>query len=334
MGATDSKLERVADIERKLAQHPEGHTTTELANEYGVDPSTIFRDLRMLRSMGSMVTRVGRRYRLDRRRQLYEVRFTIDEALSLYLAARLLSHHSDENNPHVVKALEKLADALRSRAPLMAHHMGEAARAVSLRAHRPTYLEAVEVLGRAWAKGRKVKLVYHSYSKDETTERVFAPYFIEPVNISFALHVIGYDELRQAIRTLKVERIISATLTNERYEIPSDFDASQKLATSWGIIWNDDETTEVRLRFAPQAAKRVRESVWHSSQRIDDLPDGSCLFTVCVGSTMELKPWIRQWGADVEVLTPEELRAEIRREARAQWALYERDAETDPIQPY
>jgi predicted DNA-binding transcriptional regulator YafY len=322
MGATDSKLERVADIERKLAQNPEGYTTTELANEYGVDPSTIFRDLQMMHSIGSVVTRVGRRYHLDRHRQLYEVKFSIDEVLALYLAARLLSHHSDENNPHVVKALEKLADALRTRAPLIARQMGEAARAVSLRAHRPGYLEAVEIVGRAWAEGRKVNLVYHSYSKDETTERVFSPYFIEPAGIGFALHVFGYDELRQEIRTLKVERIVSATLTNEHYDIPADFDGSRKLATAWGIIWNDDETTEVQLRFSPPAAKRVRESIWHSSQRIDDLPDGSCLFTVCVGSTLELKPWIRQWGADVEVLRPANLRQELAEEVRVLAALY------------
>ena len=324
MGATDSRMERVADIERKLAQLPGGYTTTELANEYGVDPSTIFRDLQMMQSMGSVVTRVGRRYRLDRRRQLYEVKFTIDEVLALYLAARLLSRHSDENNPYVVKALEKLADALRIRAPLIARQMGEAARAVSLRAHRPGYLEAVEILGHAWAEGRKVRVVYRSYSKGETTERVFSPYFIEPIGIGFALHVIGYDELRKAIRTLKVERIASAALIDERYEIPSDFDASRKLATAWGIMWNDEETTEVRLRFSPQAAKRVRESVWHSSQRIDDLPNGSCLFTVCVGSTMELKPWIRQWGADVEVLAPANLRVEIASEIQALAALYTR----------
>jgi hypothetical protein len=49
--------ERVANIERKLAQLPDGYTTTELANEYSVDPSTIFRDLRMMQSIGSVVTR-------------------------------------------------------------------------------------------------------------------------------------------------------------------------------------------------------------------------------------------------------------------------------------
>ena len=38
MGATDSRMERVEDIERRLAAYPQGFTTTELANFYGVNP--------------------------------------------------------------------------------------------------------------------------------------------------------------------------------------------------------------------------------------------------------------------------------------------------------
>ena len=326
MGATDSRLERVEDIERRLAAHPQGFTTTELANFYGVNPTTIYRDLIMLQSMGSMLTRKGRRYTLDRRRQLYQVKLTIDEMLALYLAARLLSRHSDESNPHAVKALEKLADALRARAALMARHIDEAALAVSRRTPRPHYVQCIETLARAWAEGRKARLVYHSYTKDEITERLFAPYFIEPAGIGYATHIIGYDDLRQEIRTLKVERIVAATLTDEPYEIPASFDPTQMLASAWGIIWNDSDVTEVRLRFTPHAARRVRESVWHSSQRIEDLPNGSCLFTVHIGSALELKPWIRQWGADVEVLAPQDLREAIIRELREQLTLYHPDA--------
>ena len=99
MGATDSRLERVAAIERKLAASPRGYTTTELAAMYGVNPATIYRDLIMLQSMGVMLARKGRRYVLDGNRQLFRVKFTIDETLALYIAARLLSRHSDEHNP-------------------------------------------------------------------------------------------------------------------------------------------------------------------------------------------------------------------------------------------
>ena len=312
MGALDSRLERIDDIERRLALRPEGYTTGELAQLYDKNRATIYRDIIMMQSRGTVLALHKRRWKLDQRRNLYTLRLTQDEVLALFLAARLLSRHSDEHNPHVVKALVKLADTLRARSAMMARHVELAAAAVRERRIRPEYVQALETLARAWGEGRKVRLTYWSYSKGETTDRVFAPYFIEPLAIGFACHVIGFDELRGAIRTLKVERIHSATLTEERYEIPESFDALRRLENAWGIIWSDEgEEVEVVLRFEPRAAQRVRESIWHGSQRIEDLPDGSCLFSVRVGSTMELAPWVRQWGADVEVLAPQQFREEI-----------------------
>src|SRR5205085_2867433 len=83
---------------------------------FGVDPDTIRRDLLLIEGRNTGLVKQGRRYLLDHRRSIHSVKLSNDEALALYLAARLLSRHSDEHNPHVVKALEKLADALGARA--------------------------------------------------------------------------------------------------------------------------------------------------------------------------------------------------------------------------
>lgn len=317
MTRTDSRYKRLDDIERKLAREPKGCTSGELAREFGVDVDTIRRDLAELENMGTGTYKIGRRYVLEHRRSFHSVKLNNDEALALYLAARLLSRHSDEHNPHVVTALEKLADALDAKSPLIAHHISQAAAAVRSRRVRREYVEALETLTYAWAEGRKVRMRYRSYTKDETTERTFAPYFIEPSSIGYACYVIGYDELRQSLRTFKVERIYEARLTDERFARPEQFDAQLLLASAWGVIWRNEGGIEVTLRFAPSVVRRLKESVWHPSQRIEDLPDGACLFTVLVGSTLEFKPWVRQWGSAVTVLGPPEFRAELAEEARA-----------------
>ncbi|NTU85864.1 MAG: WYL domain-containing protein [Chloroflexales bacterium] len=322
MPKTETRYERLDDIERRLARRPEGWTTTELAREFAVDPDTILRDLTLLEARGTGLVKQGRRYVLDHRRSLHTIRISNDEALALYLAARLLSRHSDEHNPHVVRALDKLGDALQSKSPLIAGHIARAASAVRARRARREYVAVLEVLTQGWAEGRKVALRYYAYSTNETTERTFAPYFIEPSGIGYACHVIGFDDLRHELRTFKVERIHEARLTDERFTIPPDFDPQRLLASAWGVIWRDAGAIAVTLRFAPAVVRRVKESVWHFSQRLEDLPDGSCLFTVLVGSTMEMKPWIRQWGAAVEVLAPAELRAELVEEVQVMAATY------------
>lgn len=324
MTLTETKYARLDAIERLLARTREGLSTGELARELGVDPSTIYRDLLFLEDRGTGLIKQGRRYLLDHRRALHSVKLTNNEVLALYLAARLLSRHSDEHNPHVVQALEKLADAVSAKSPVMARHIVQAAAAVQGRRVRRDYLEALEAITQGWAEGRKVALRYRSYTKDETTERVFAPYFIEPSGIGYACYAIGFDELRGKLRTLKIERIREARLTEEQFVVPDRFDVRELLASAWGVMWRDEGEIQVTLRFSPEIVRRVKESVWHHSQRIEDLPDGACLFSVLVGSTLEMKPWIRQWGAAVEVIEPEELRAEIVAEVRAMATLYQR----------
>lgn len=115
------------------------------------------------------------------------------------------------------------------------------------------------------------------------------------------------------MRTFKVERIVSAEMLPRAFDLPADFNIDTLLSSAWGIIWG--EGIEVKLRFKPEVAWRVRESRWHPSQQIEELPGGGCLLTVSVASTMELGRWVRGWGDTVEVLSPAELRQELRAEA-------------------
>ena len=71
----------------------------------------------------------------------------------------------------------------------------------------------------------------------------------------------------------------------------------------------------MKLRFSPSSAWRAKESRWHPTQTIEALPDGGCLMTLTVASLMEVGRWVRGWGDAIEVLEPEELRDELRREA-------------------
>jgi len=62
----------------------------------------------------------------------------------------------------------------------------------------------------------------------------------------------------------------------------------------------------------------------HHRFRVDDLPDGSFLFTVEVSEPREVGWWVMQWGANAEVLEPESLRQELAETARALVVVYEK----------
>ena len=149
------------------------------------------------------------------------------------------------------------------------------------------------------------------------------PYFLEPDAALRSVYLIGHDEGADAMRTYKVERIRSATLTQDRYEIPETFDPDQWLADAWGI-WSPDGTPpiRIRLRFDAAIAHRVREAVWHRSQELTELPDGGLEMAVTVNGIVEIRPWILSWGDGVEVLEPPDLRQSVAGAVRGAAARY------------
>jgi predicted DNA-binding transcriptional regulator YafY len=312
-----SKAARLRRIEHRLYNSPQGLRVMEMADYCGVDRRTIYRDLQALEEMGVPVWEQTGRYGIDRESYLSTVRLNLNEAVALFFAARLLAHHSDEHNPNVVSALSKLAAGLPDIT--ISSHMARVAEIIRARPLRSEYVKVLDTVTRAWADRRKVLIRYRAAS-GELTERVICPYFLEVSRSEPASYVIAYDDLRSALRTFKLERVADAQLLDMTYSIPDDFDPYAHLAAAWGVI--DEVEVEVRLHFSPVVAPRVRESVWHHSQRLDDTADGGCELAMRVGGIKEIRSWVLSWGADVEVLAPEALRDEVADHARRMAALY------------
>jgi proteasome accessory factor B len=282
-----------------------------------VDRRTIYRDLEALEEMGVPVWEDTGRYGIDRESYLSTIRLNLNEAVALFFAARLLAHHSDEHNPNVVSALSKLAAGLPDTT--ISSHMARVAEVIRARPLRSDYVRVLDTITRAWADRRKVTIRYRAASGD-LTERLICPYFLEVSRSEPASYVIAHDDLRGALRTFKIERVAAAEISDATYAIPDDFDPYAHLASAWGVM--DEVEVEVRLRFSPGVAPRVRESVWHHSQRMADTPDGGCELSMRVGGIIEIRSWVLSWGGDVEVLAPPELRDEVVDHARRMVDLY------------
>jgi predicted DNA-binding transcriptional regulator YafY len=312
-----SKAARLRRIEHLLYNAPQGLRVIDLADHCGVDRRTIYRDLDALHDMGVPVWEDQGRYGIERDSYLSTVRLNLNEAVALFFAARLLAYHSDEHNPHVVTALSKLAAGLPDTT--ISHNIARLAGLIRSRPLRADYIRVLELITRAWADRRQLAIQYRAASGD-VTRRVIYPYVLEVSRSEPASYVIAYDELRGALRTFKLERVASAEILASTYAIPPEFDPYAYLAHAWGVI--EDSMVEVRLRFSPAVASRVKESVWHHSQRLADLPDGGCELTLEVGGVREIRSWVLSWGADVEVLAPPLLREEVADHARRMLALY------------
>lgn len=301
---------RLARIPHYLHTHPRGLTTGELAVLCGVSCRTIQRDMIALQiDLRLPISEKGTRYQLLGDYMLPPVSFSLFESVALFLTSRLALRQTDESNTHLKIALSKLAGALPY--PLDEKVQAAVTRVGSKR-HNSKFMRTFELLAFSWMAQRKVIIEYSSLKSDETHLWELEPYFMEMTGVGYSSYVIGraVRSGKDGIFTFKLDRINKIRLTDENYEIPHEVDIEKLLSTSWGVIWGND--IEVVLKFSAGVTRRVKESVWHPSQKITDLPDGGCRLKLKVGSTLEITPWIRGWGADVEVLKPVELREQFR----------------------
>ncbi|MBL7066002.1 MAG: WYL domain-containing transcriptional regulator [Anaerolineae bacterium] len=324
MPTTDAytKTERMLQLQLLFWRNPRrGFGTTEIAGRLGVSERTARNYLNELSAGGWLpVYRESRYWYLAEGASfdLLPVHLTLNEASVLYLAARLLARYSDEYNPIIAHALAKLASAMPEAIAAHIHHT------ITSLAYRPknrTFARVLETIALGWATGRKARIWHQAAGSENVHDYLFSPYFLEPSSVGYATYAIGYSSWFEDVHTFKLERISQAELTDETFEIPEDFDGAKLLGSAWGVMFGD-EVEEVILRFSPQVTRRVKESVWHPSQDLEDCDDGGCTLRLWVAHPLEMKPFIRGWGEHCEVLSPEWLRREIAEEMRRAAEVY------------
>lgn len=312
---------RLTQIQHLLHMHPQGLSSTQVASLCGVCTRTVQRDLHTLESeMGIPLTEERGKYGIMGGYNLPPVTFSLFEAMALFLIARLVIRQTDEFNPHVQRAITAIATALP---PSLASRFLENIQTMTEKRSDAASTGIFEMVALAWGSGRRMRILYHSYSSGRTSEWLVSPYFIEASGTGYSTYIIGEAEREGeiGIRTFKLDRIKEAELLNEGFVLPEGLRQDELLRSAWGVVTGDE--VMVKLLFSPSVTRRVKESLWHPSQQIEDLPDGGCMFAVRVGSTLEITPWIRGWGPDVEVLEPVSLRQEFTAYARMLTRMYE-----------
>ena len=313
------RAERLSAIEKMLFRNSGGLRVVEIAAACGVDRRTIYRDLDALDQIGIPLSQQDGRFFINHDYYLATVRLNFNEAVALFIAARVLSRNAEQQTPHVVSALAKLGGALPE--PLSSH-IGFIADSLRGSPVDRNFIQVLEMVTRAWFERRKIRLWVTLAKNGELTTRDFSTYFIEPTT-NGGMYAIGLDESTQKVRAFKLEWVKRIKMLDDSYEIPAQVDRRRYLESVWGMMGGDsEEKTRVVLAFPADMTPLIKERTWHTSQRIETLEDKRCTLSVQVADWRELLPWIRSWGAQVEVLEPQALREELGAEAQRVAATY------------
>ena len=314
------RMMRIVSVEHLLYQNPGGLDIRVIARSCKVCHRTVYRDLAVLeREMRVPIWQDKGKWGIAEGYFLPPIRFTLLEAMTVFIAARLLLGYSNAYNPSITSFLMKL----NSIVPVpLRNQVQKTIELMDMQKKDERFLRTLEILARAWVDGCKARIWYQPLGK-ELAERVIEPYFVQPTAMEHANYVIAYCHRTNQVLTFKIERIERIELLDEKYTVPEDFDANKYLGSAWGITAHGEVQT-IKLKFNPEIGRIAEETTWHPSQVTERQPDGSAIVTMSLSLTVELEAFILGWAEKVEVLEPEELRDKIARAARATVNIYKR----------
>ena len=125
-----------------------------------------------------------------------------------------------------------------------------------------------------------------------------------------AWYLIAKPASSEDPRTYRVMRFKSLRMLDTPAEVPAEFDLHAYFGNAWGVFRGKD-TFDVEVQFTRDAAAIVRETKWHSTQRMREHADGTVTLSFRVDGLEEIVWWVLGWSSRAKVVRPEKLRTMV-----------------------
>jgi predicted DNA-binding transcriptional regulator YafY len=265
----------------------------------------------------------------DRRGYIYDKRYSYEfppiwldeeELLALFLALRLASTMPDRSLKNSLKIfLQKFLTFRSSDASINLVDIEKKVSVKNIQYYRVDEMVFHKAIN-ALFRNLPLKILYYSPHKNEATERIIQPLHLLCYMGSW--HLISFCTMRNALRDFALSRIHYIEPVSEKISLPNSIPSVKEyLRKNFGLI-SGNSSIEISLKFTPGVSKWISEQIWHSGQVVTINNDGSLFLKFPVSNFMEVKREILKYGSNVEVISPPELREDIRQEIKKMARIY------------
>lgn len=276
----------------------------EIATRLEVDRRSVRRYIVMLQDLGVPIEGVrgpAGGYRLRPGYKLPPLMFTDQEAVALTLALIAAPRIGLAFDPAATNgALAKLERVLPLSARARVQAVQAAVALVPGGSSGNAGSETVAVLGLAAQEGRRVRMQYRA-GNGAASERAVDPYGV--VNLGRRWYLAGFCHLRKALRTFRIDRIVSVAMTEEQFETPVGFDAIDTVVDSIRSIGGDVHY-EI---FFPREESELQHVFTYGYAAFEPV-EGGTILRGQVDSADELARYLIASGLPMRVLGPPQLR--------------------------
>lgn len=284
-------------------------TAAEVAAELEVSVATARRDLEALSTAGVPVySQPGRGggWSLIGGARTDLTGLTSTEARALALLAGPAASVAPPVRSALRKLIQALPDTFRADAEGAADAVViDATRWSEQNRARP---EVVDVLQDAVVRRRKASLEYKD-RRGGRTQRLVAPWGL--VDKDDIWYLIAGTEKGQ--RTFRIDRITAATLTDNGAERPADFQLSREWEREVDEVERRRSLTSATVLIAARLLPVLHAQFGRHCEPLQTLNDGRVRVRVSAHMPLSIAETIAGWGAAVEILEPDSVRAELAR---------------------
>lgn len=320
-----ARFERVSEIYEILAASPEPVSLDSLTEALDVSAPTVKRLLRFLRDdlqVAVEYDRVHNGYRLDRAsRSRYAVvgpSYDSRELSALLGAYEVLQQIPPGLYRRETASLRNRLQQLLYRRPTGHGQLKDRVRLVLPQVRAVDEAQFHLVLS-ALSTQRRLRMRYRSRSRDAATQRLVSPQRLTFYRSNW--YLAAWCHRSDDLRIFSVDRVENAEVTPiPIHDVPGDV-LDSRLSSAYGIFEGEANAMAV-LRFTAETARWVADEEWHAKQQLEPQPDGSIVLRVPYRHPTELKMDILRYGADVEVLSPPDLRELVRQSLERAAARY------------
>lgn len=306
------KLERAYQLDKLLKQRRTPVSRQTLCEELECGWETVKRLIREMRDyLGAPILNCpgqGYVYSKNSAFEMPGVWFSAEELHALLTMQQLASGLSGGFLEHELGRLrERIEAILKKSTPEAA---GEMQRIRILEAgKRSKVLPQFPVIATGVLQRKRLQLDYQGRARGELTQRQVSPQRLAHYRGNWYLDVWCHQA--KDFRSLAVERICDVTLLERDSKHISEKRLNEYFASSFGIFAGKPTSVAV-LRFSARAAAWVADEEWFPDIEGRWLEDGRFELHVPYNNSTELIMEICRHGPEVEVISPPELRQQVK----------------------
>ena len=200
-----------------------------------------------------------------------------------------------------------------------------------LHEHVPSGEKYLTTVVEAMRDGCILEMTYQGFAKTEPSTFMVEPYCLKMFKQRWYMlaHSVGRD------KTLiySLDRIHAMEPTTQKYQLPKDFDAEFYFRNVYGVSGMEDEPQEVEIKIEAYQANFLRSLPLHPSQTEIERQEQFSIFRYNLVPAFEFKQELRKHGSVLEVLKPQWLRDEFRKDLEYQLSKYQEEEQYPDYRP-